>query len=115
VDLGEVRRLPKGKIIEFPSAKVPRLIGRKSSMLMLLKDYAGGDIMVGNNGLVWISEKSDMPLVLKAIKLIEKKAHKSGLTDEVAAMFKAERGERPAPAAAEAEGSQNEGEQYVGQ
>lgn len=115
VDLGEVRRLPKGKIVEFPSAKVPRLIGRKSSMLMLLKDYAGGDIMVGNNGMVWISEKSDMPLALKAIKLIEKKAHKSGLTDEVAAMLKAERGDRPMPAAAEVQGNEEEGERYVRQ
>jgi len=96
VDLGEVRRLPAGKIIEFPSAKVPRLIGRKSSMLMLLRDYAGGDIMVGNNGYVWISDKSDIPLLLKVIKLIEKKAHKSGLTDEVAALLKAEKGELPA-------------------
>jgi exosome complex component RRP4 len=87
VDLGEVRRLPKGKIIEFPSAKVPRLIGRKSSMISLLKDYTGGDIMVGNNGYVWISENTDMPLLLKTIMLIERKAHKSGLTDEVANML----------------------------
>ncbi len=92
VDLGEVRRLPKGKIIEFPSAKVPRLIGRKSSMISLLKDYTGGDIMVGNNGYVWISENSDMPLLLKTIKLIERKAHKSGLTDEVANMLAAAKG-----------------------
>lgn len=94
VDLGEVRRLPKGKIVSFPSAKVPRLIGRKSSMLNLLKDYAGGDIMVGNNGYVWMSERCDMPLLLKAIDIIERKAHKSGLTDEIASFFKAERGER---------------------
>jgi len=125
VDLGEVRRLPKGKIVEFPSAKVPRLIGRKSSMLMLIKDYVGGDLMVGNNGMVWISERSDMPLALKAIKLIEKKAHKSGLTDEVAAMLKAERGARPQPEAGgetESEGGERmesergkrtEGERYV--
>jgi len=94
VDLGEVRRLPKGKIIEFPSAKVPRLIGRKSSMISLLKDYTGGDIMVGNNGYVWISENSDMPLLLKTIMLIERKAHKSGLTDEVANMLAAAKGRR---------------------
>ncbi len=105
VDLGEVRRLPKGNIIEFPSAKVPRLIGRKSSMLLLLKDYAGGDIMVGNNGYVWLSEKSDIPLLLKAIKLIEKKAHKSGLTDEIANMLSKERGERP-------QSTGGEGEEY---
>jgi len=104
VDLGEVRRLPAGKVIEFPSAKVPRLIGRKSSMLMLLRDYAGGDIMVGNNGYVWLSEKSDIPLLLKVIKLIERKAHKSGLTDEIATMLKNERGERPQSAAGAVEG-----------
>jgi exosome complex component RRP4 len=92
VDLGEVRRLPKGKVIEFPSAKVPRLIGRKSSMINMLKDYTGGDIMVGNNGYVWISENSEMPLLLKTIKLIERKAHKSGLTDEVANMLAAAKG-----------------------
>jgi exosome complex component RRP4 len=114
-DLGEVRRLPKGKIIEFPSAKVPRLIGRKSSMLMLLKENAGGDLMVGNNGLVWISEKCNIPLMLKAIRLIEMKAHKSGLTDEVAALLKAERGVAPETEAEAPAGGEEEGERYVGQ
>lgn len=95
VDLGEVRRLPMGKIIEFPSAKVPRLIGRQMSMLSLLKDYTGGDIIAGNNGYVWISEQCDMPLLLKAIKLIERKAHRSGLTNEVSGMLRAAKGERP--------------------
>lgn len=88
VDLGEVRRLPKGKIIRFPPAKVPRLIGRKSSMISLLKEYTGGEIMVGNNGFVWVSDKSDMPLILKAIERIKQKAHKSGLTDEIAEFLK---------------------------
>jgi len=104
VDLGEVRRLPKGKIIEFPSAKVPRLIGKKSSMITLLKDYTGGDIMVGNNGFVWMSEKSDMPLLLEAVEMIKRKAHKSGLTDEMAVFLKSksklapvERTEEPGP------------------
>jgi exosome complex component RRP4 len=92
VDLGEVRRLPKGKVIEFPPSKVPRLIGRKSSMLTLLKDHTGGDIMVGNNGYVWISEKSNMPLLLKTIDMIERKAHKSGLTDKVSELLKSETG-----------------------
>jgi exosome complex component RRP4 len=93
VDLGEVRRLPKGKIIEFPSAKVPRLIGKKSSMITLLKDYAGGDIMVGNNGYVWMSDRSDIPLLLKAIAIIEKKAHKSGLTDEIGNFLRSQVGD----------------------
>jgi len=93
VDLGEVRRLPMGKIAEFPSAKVPRLIGRQMSMLTLLKENTGGDIIVGNNGYVWISEQCNMPLLLKAIKLIERNAHKSGLTDKVSNMLRAARGQ----------------------
>ncbi|MEW6036506.1 MAG: KH domain-containing protein [Candidatus Micrarchaeota archaeon] len=111
VDLGEVRRLPKGKIIEFPSAKVPRLIGKKSSMITLLNNYTGGDIMVGNNGYVWMSEKSDMPLLLRAIKMIERKAHKSGLTDEMAAFLRKETGDRPVQAPQREEGGE-EGEGY---
>lgn len=83
VELSEVRRLPKGKVIPFPPAKVPRLIGKKSSMLMLLKDKVG-DVVVGNNGSVWVSETANIPLLLKAIDLVEKKAHLSGLTDQVA-------------------------------
>ncbi len=114
VDLGEVRRLPKGKIIEFPSAKVPRLIGKKSSMITLLNNYTGGDIMVGNNGYVWMSEKSDMPLLLRAIKMIERKAHKSGLTDEMAAFLRKETGDRPVQAPQREEGGE-EGEGYVRQ
>jgi exosome complex RNA-binding protein Rrp4 len=61
-------------------------------MLLLLKEYAGGELMVGNNGYVWISETSGMPLLLKTLKLIERKAHKSGLTDEVAALLSKETG-----------------------
>ena len=76
-----------GKLVSFPPAKIPRLIGKKSSMLLLIKEQTGGDIVVGNNGLIWISSKSDIPLVLKAMNLIERKAHFSGLTDEVSAML----------------------------
>jgi exosome complex RNA-binding protein Rrp4 len=74
-------------------------------MLSLLKTYAGGEIMVGNNGYVWISDQSNIPLLLKAIKLIELKAHKSGLTDTIAQMLKDETG-------LELEVSQIEGENY---
>lgn len=83
VDLFEVRRLPKGKVIDFPPAKVPRLIGRKSSMINMLKEFSGGDIVVGNNGYVWISEKSDIPLVMRTMNMIEENAHTTGLTDRV--------------------------------
>ena len=87
VEVGEVRRLPSGKIVEFPSAKIPRLIGKMSSMLDILRNNSGGDIVVGNNGYVWISEKCNIPLLLKALDIIKAKAHKPGLTDTMTKFF----------------------------
>jgi exosome complex component RRP4 len=92
VDLAEVRRLPKGKVVKFPPAKVPRLVGRQSSMINMFKENVG-DIMVGKNGYVWISENANIPLALKAIDMIEDQAHMSGLTDRVAEFFANEKGE----------------------
>ena len=82
VDLSDVRRLPKGEIISFPSAKIPRLIGKKSSMINMIKEKTGSDVVVGKNGYVWISE-NDITLVLRVINTIMQKAHMSGLTDEI--------------------------------
>ncbi|MEK6979777.1 MAG: KH domain-containing protein [Candidatus Micrarchaeota archaeon] len=82
VDLADVRRLPKGKIVSFPSAKIPRLIGKKSSMINMIKEKTQSDVVVGKNGYVWISE-NDIPLVLRVIHIIMQKAHMSGLTDEI--------------------------------
>ncbi|MDO8554038.1 MAG: hypothetical protein Q7S22_04485 [Candidatus Micrarchaeota archaeon] len=83
VSLGDIRKLPRGEIITFPPSKVPRLIGRKSSMLLLIKEHVGGELIVGNNGFVWVSESADIPLVYKAVNLVIEKAHLTGLTDNM--------------------------------
>ncbi len=84
VDIGEVDRLPPGKIITVPPSKVPRIIGKKSSMLNQIREKSGCSIFVGNNGYIWIGTRGNVPLVLKAIRLIIENAHTSGLTDVVA-------------------------------
>jgi len=91
-EVGEVRRLPAGKIVEFPSSKIPRLIGKKSSMLDILRTNSGGDIVVGNNGYVWMSEKCNIPLLLNALEMIRAKAHKPGLTDTMTKFFAENKG-----------------------
>ena len=84
VDFMEIKSLPPGKVIRFPPAKVPRLIGRKSSMITLIREKVEGDIIVGNNGYVWIEDKANIPLALAACNLVIKRAHTSGLTDGMA-------------------------------
>lgn len=88
IDLADVRRLPRGKVVGFPSARVPRLIGKQSSMLNLLKDASEGDIVVGINGYVWMSERCNFPMLMETMDYIKKHAHRSGLTDAVAALLK---------------------------
>jgi len=83
ITVSDARRLPSGKLVKFPPAKIPRLIGRKSSMISLIQDGIQGDIVVGNNGYVWASETANIQLFLKVIDYIIKNAHHSGLTDAI--------------------------------
>ncbi len=84
--LTEVKRLPKGKIIDFNVKRVPRLIGKNSSMLNTLIKGTKNRIVVGANGYVYLSG-GNIPLALSLIRLVEKKAHKHGLTAEVERMI----------------------------
>ncbi len=85
--LGDVKKLPKGKIIEFNVKRIPRLIGRNCSMLNTLIKGTGNNIIVGANGYVYLSG-GNIPLALSLIRLVEKKAHKYGLTSEVEQLIK---------------------------
>ena len=71
-----------GIIVDIAPTKVPRLIGKKGSIFDFLKFVI--DVVVGQNGLVWVKGKQDMEQIVKdTIKLIEKEAHTSGLTDRI--------------------------------
>jgi exosome complex component RRP4 len=75
-------KLNDGKLITISPTKVPRIIGKKGTMIQMLKDNTGCRIVVGQNGRIWISGVN-INLAIEAIRLIEKNAHKQGLTDEV--------------------------------
>lgn len=73
-----------GRIIRINSQKVPRVIGKKGSMITLIKDKTGCEITVGQNGLIWVKGSSEGELKAeKAIKLIEAKSHLEGLTEKM--------------------------------
>ena len=84
-----------GKIVKVSPAKIPRIIGRKGSMISLLKNGTGCNIIVGQNGLVYISGRSrqDERIAVMAILKIEEEAHTPGLTDRITEMIKKEKGE----------------------
>ena len=73
-----------GIIVEISPTKVPRLIGKKGSMINMIKEKTGCKIVVGQNGLVWVKGKDEMEqLTRELILLIEAEAHTSGLTNKI--------------------------------
>ena len=73
-----------GIIVDIAPTKVPRLIGKKGSMINMIKDKTKCKIVVGQNGLVWVKGDGDMEQLTKnVIHLIEAEAHTSGLTNKI--------------------------------
>jgi exosome complex component RRP4 len=87
-------KLVHGQIIRVSPAKIPRIIGRKGSMITMLKKETKCNIMVGQNGLVYISgrNREDERIAALAVQKIEHGAHTSGLTERVTEMVRKERG-----------------------
>ena len=73
-----------GIIVDIAPTKVPRLIGKKGSMINMIKDKTKCKIVVGQNGLVWVKGNEDMEqLTREIIHVIEAEAHTSGLTNKI--------------------------------
>lgn len=77
--------LEEGMIIRVNSNKVPRVIGKQGSMVNLIKEYTGCNIVVGQNGLIWVKGQTIEAELLarEAIKMITGKSFVEGLTDKV--------------------------------
>ncbi len=92
-DVG-LRKLEGGHITSVPAPKVPRIIGKGGSMVNMIKDATETRIVVGQNGLIWIDGTPDNVMIaIKAIKMVEKEAHTTGLTDRIQNYLKELKGE----------------------
>jgi exosome complex component RRP4 len=82
-------KVTNGRVVEISAAKIPRLIGRKGSMIAMLKTMTNCQITVGQNGvvLVWGKTPENERLAVEAIYMIEREAHTRGLTDRIRDMI----------------------------
>jgi exosome complex component RRP4 len=79
-----LRKLEGGALVEVAPPKVPRVIGKKGSMVSLIKDFTRCRIFVGQNGRIWLDgAPEDMRVAEEAIRLIERYAQTVGLTETV--------------------------------
>ncbi|MDH7517175.1 MAG: exosome complex RNA-binding protein Rrp4 [Candidatus Thermoplasmatota archaeon] len=82
-------KIKGGQIIDVEPSKVPRIIGKKGSMIALLKKYTRCRIFVGQNGRIWIDgDNEGIEKVLQAIRKIEDEALSYGLTNRIEAFLK---------------------------
>ncbi len=84
-----------GDLITINPKKIPRVIGKKRSMLNLLQNLTGVTIMVGANGRIWLYGKN-IDVAKEAIFMIEQEAHTTGLTDKVTKFIEEELGHEKA-------------------
>ncbi len=86
-------KITQGQIVKVTPTKIPRMIGRKGSMISMIKQETNCQIILGQNGLALIRGKSpeDERLAVMAIHKIEDESHTSGLTDRVTEMLKKEK------------------------
>jgi exosome complex component RRP4 len=84
-----LRKLKGGRIIKVNANKVPRIIGKQGSMVSMIKQSTNCRILVGQNGLVWISGEDPAKELLaqQTIRKIENEAHVPGLTDNIKAFL----------------------------
>lgn len=90
------RKLRGGRIIKVTPAKVPRIIGKAGSMVEMIKEMTNTQIVVGQNGIVWVKGDHE-DIAMDIIALIEKKSHVHGLTDHVRAVLEEKMKGMPKP------------------
>jgi exosome complex component RRP4 len=89
-DLG---RITTGIVVEIAPSKVPRVIGRKRSMLSMLEEKTGCTFFVAVNGRIHVEcpNKDLEAVAVLALKFIEREAHTAGLTERVMRLIEEER------------------------
>ncbi len=83
-------KITRGQIVKITPTKIPRVIGKKGSMISMIKQETGCQIILGMNGVVLVTGKTieDEQKALMAILRIENESHTSGLTDRIGKMLK---------------------------
>jgi len=84
LEIKKKEKLNDGLILKIDPARIPRLIGKNSSMLNLIKEYLKIDIIIGKNGRVYLN--GDINNVLRAVDIIRfviNNSYKRGLTEKV--------------------------------
>ncbi len=90
----ELGKIDSGTLVNISPSKVPRLIGKQGSMIQTIEMATNATITIGQNGRVIVSCDNPDGLLkaLKAIRMIDERAHMANLTDRVKEMLESKSG-----------------------
>lgn len=85
-DLGKI---DSGHLVSISTSKVPRLIGKKGTMIQMIEMATNAAITIGQNGWIVVSCETPEGLLKakKAIQMVNEMAHVANLTDQVKEML----------------------------
>jgi len=85
-DLGKI---DSGDLVKISPSKVPRLIGKRGSMIQMIEMATNAAVTIGQNGWVVVSCETPEGLLKakKAIAMVDEKAHVANLTDQIKEML----------------------------
>jgi exosome complex component RRP4 len=81
-DLGKV---PKGELLKISPTRVPRLIGKRGSMIQTIEQATQTRVLIGQNGIVVVTGRTPdgVEMAVKAIRMVEEEAHTANLTQRI--------------------------------
>ena len=85
-DLGKI---DSGDLVKISPSKVPRLIGKRGTMIQAIEMATNAVITIGQNGWVVVScdDTEGLLKAKKAIQMVDEQAHVANLTDQVKEML----------------------------
>ncbi|MEB3774278.1 MAG: exosome complex protein Rrp4 [Desulfurococcales archaeon] len=89
-DLG---RIVEGRVIDVHPSRIPRIIGKKHSMINMISEETGCKLYAAVNGRIHIvcPNPDSEAIAIMAIKKIEKEPHTVGLTERVKRLIEEEK------------------------
>jgi exosome complex component RRP4 len=85
-DLGKI---PAGELVKISTTRVPRLIGKRGSMIQMIEQATHTRVLIGQNGLVVVTGRNPEGIkqAVRAIHMVEEEAHTANLTQRIKALL----------------------------
>jgi exosome complex component RRP4 len=85
-DLGKV---PRGEFVKISATRVPRLIGKRGSMIQTIEQATHTRVLIGQNGIIVVTGRNSegIKLAVRAIRMVEEEAHTANLTQRVKSLL----------------------------